>query len=42
MEKKRRERINRCLDELKNIVLRAVNEEVTVNLYLPVNSILLH
>lgn len=31
MEKKRRERINKCLEELKSIVLRAVNEESRPN-----------
>lgn len=31
MEKKRRERINKCLEELKSIVLRAVNVESQPN-----------
>lgn len=31
MEKKRRERINNCLEELKNIVLNAINEEARPN-----------
>ena len=31
MEKKRRERINKCLEELKTIVLRAVNEDSRPN-----------
>jgi len=30
MEKKRRERINRCLEDLKSIVLTSVSEEVSL------------
>lgn len=41
MEKKRRERINNCLDELKQLILASVKDEVIIIL-LELRTVLAH